>query len=98
MYNVNLYPESFFQIDKYYHKIAGQFNDHYYFKCQKLVNEDTTLPDAVGVELYVSPGGGVARIVLSSHQVSFKDWEEISKDEFLSKTEKFTNRVASDFS
>jgi len=88
----------FFQSEKFYHKIWVNGDDHWYFKCQKITKEETLYPDAFGVGLYISPGGGVAQIYLSDYQCKFEGWEEITKDEFTAKTKDYISRAVSDFS
>lgn len=93
----------FFEEGKYYHKIGVNGDDDIYFKCQKVNTEGCSsvlYPDAFGVELYISPGRGSAqfKINLGYGFPSFKEWTEISQDEFLLQTKEYVSRVVADFS
>ena len=91
----------FFEENKYYHKFGVNGDDNHYFKCQKVNTEGCSswlYPDAFGVELYISPGKGNAKIILGYGYPVLKDWKEISKEEFLLKTKNYISRAVSEFS
>ena len=78
----------FFEENKYYHKFGVNGDDNHYFKCQKVNTEGCSswlYPDAFGVELYISPGKGNAKIILLYGYPVFKDWKEIKITEFSQK-------------
>ncbi|MGC3979053.1 MAG: hypothetical protein QM751_13005 [Paludibacteraceae bacterium] len=100
---MNISTIVFFEEGKYYHKIGVNGDDDIYFKCQNVNTEGCSsllYPDAFGVELYISPGRRCAqfKINLSYGFPSFKGWKEISREEFLSVTKEYVNRVVKDFS
>lgn len=88
---------NFFEPEKYYHKIGPNQNDHFYFKCDLIVNPENVNKDAVGSELYISPGTSCAQFNLSCYRSNFEGWEEISKKEFISKTREYVHRINEDF-
>jgi hypothetical protein len=87
----------FFETNKYYRKKRQEesldVDCDYYFKCEKIINET----DAFGIELVITPGKNLFHIHCSAH-FDFSGWEEISQEEFIDRTIKYSSQIAERFS
>jgi len=81
----------FFQIGKYYKNILND-NSIQYFKCTKIINFHGE--DAYGFNFRITPGENIFKAEYTAF-FSNKEWQEISKEEFIISIKKYIKKLQS---